>query len=113
MARTSITVTSMTTASPTNPLSFDTGDSTNDMQFTNDGKTWLLIDNQSGSSATVTLIAAGTDEDVTFSDLSLTISNGDFVAIPPMAISKYNQSDGVVHVDMDQNVNIVAVTEAA
>lgn len=111
MARTAITVTEVSTVSAANPLAFDTGDSTNDMEFINDGKTWLLIDNDTGGAAVITIPVAAASEDVGFSDTSYTISAGDFVAIPPFEVSNYNQSGGVVHVNMDANVKIIAVRQ--
>lgn len=113
MARTAITVTDVGNQGSVNPLSTatDNGDSTNNMKFLNDGSIVLYINNDTGASASVTVISVS-DEAGRTGDISLTVANGDRVLAGPFRQSWWNQSStnpGEVHVDMDANVNIAAL----
>lgn len=109
MARTAISVTEAQKGDGINPASFDNGDSTNDMKVPdNNGDIVLIIDNDTGAAATVTVVSV---EDFAgrLEDIVLSMAAGDIAFTPPLKASNWNQSDGSIHVNLDANVNIAAI----
>lgn len=110
MARTTISETDMSAADSGAVVSFDTGDSANDMDYRQDGSVGLLIHNDTGGSATVTIVSTADSLGRT-KDISLSMTDGDIAYIPPKQMRGWVQDDGQVHVDMNANVSIEAIRQ--
>ena len=78
------------------------GDDANEMYFVNDGRTFLYVLNTGGAS-TLTFITPGTVDDQTIGDRAVVVAvhatQGMFIG--PFPPNIYNQSDGTVHVDIN------------
>lgn len=108
MARTALTITDISQNSELNPIAYDSGDSANNNEFENDGNTVLVFKNDTGASRTVTIYSVP-DEAGRTGDISVTVANGDEMFIPPLQRNWWNQSGGVVHVDVDGAIKIAAL----
>ncbi len=104
MARTDITV-----STPTYGLALMTetaADASNEMSFSNDGKTILVVSNEHASTACNVTIAVNADEygrDVT-ETLSIAAGRvGYSTFLPPQV---YNQANNKVHVDFDVDTDV-------
>ena len=78
------------------PLSV-TPDATHGNKFWNNGKTFLLVNNGSGGSLTVTIVTPNTVDGLAVSDRTVAIADGQLYAIGPFT-TDYKQSDGYIHV---------------
>lgn len=88
--------------------SFSAGDQANGHQFANDGRTFLEVKNTGGSACTVTIRANGYKiGGVTIQDQTVSVpaTTGDRM-IGPFDQSIFNQSGGVVNVDLSTGTGI-------
>jgi len=74
-------------------LSWIAGDS-NGHKFTNDGKTFVEVKNDSGDTITATFITPGTVDDLAISDLEVAVSDGAVYLVGPFPTNVYNQGSG-------------------
>lgn len=109
MARTAISIVNVGNQGAVNGITFDTGDTANNMKFENDGNTVLLIDNGTASTANIT-VASVADEAGRTGDHSLAVAAGDTTIVGPLKRTWWNQPQSSdVNVDLDQAVDIVAL----
>lgn len=94
MARSQITVTSIS-RSGTTPIVATTSDATNDHYFTgNDGKTFLEIVSSDAGSQSVEVVASPTytADGLTVSNLTVTVAAGTTVLAGPFKVSTFRQN---------------------
>lgn len=110
MARTALTVQEIGIhGGSIDAITWTAGDATNDHEFVNDGKTLLLVKDSTGSQ-TVTIQSVedpfGREEDTV-----ITTTAGEQSIAGPFSKALFNQSDGVVHVDLatDTGISLAAV----
>lgn len=99
MARTAIPVTDLPFQGKSDGPSLTSADATNDMEFINDGRTYLLFKNDDASPKSVTIVSVA-DEAGRTQDLSLTVPAGGLSVTSFFRPRWWNQPDGVVHVDL-------------
>lgn len=76
--------------------------------FINDGNTFLIVDNGSGGSITVTITTTKTVEGLALADQVVTIANGAEKAIGPFPKDVYNDSSGLVTVGYSGTTSVTA-----
>lgn len=106
MARTSIPVVAIGNQGAVDPIVWTTGDATNDHEFLNDGKTIVIVRNGGGVGITVSVISVA-DEAGRTGDLAIAVAAGDYCIFGPLKQAWWNQSGGVVHVDLDTDASVV------
>ncbi len=77
-------------------------------EFANDGRTFLDVNNGSGSSLTVTFTTPGTIGGVAISDPTVTVAAGAHKRIGPFDPSIFNAADGNVDVAFSATTTITA-----
>ena len=102
MGRTNLPVTDIIRTSPGNPGVLVAGDDTDNHDFVNDGRTIICV-LKTGGAGILTFITPGTVEGLAIADLAVTPATHAtrIVMIGPFPPGVFNQSDGVVHVDLD------------
>lgn len=116
MARTSLTVQSTTAfGGGIDDVTFTAADATNDHSFLNTGRTFLIMKNDDASPHTATI--PGVANSRTFNaapSVTLTCGAGEICFYGPFLPNAFNQTDGVVHLDVaggqDTSVSFAAVT---
>ena len=74
---------------------------------TNDGKrTFVHVNNGSGSEVTITIDTPGTVDGLAISDREVAVPAGEERMIGPFPTDWYNQSDGTVHVDYSDTTSV-------
>lgn len=110
MARTALTVTDLSVNSELNPISYDTGDATNNHVLNNDGRTVLVMKNDTGAAVTVT-VSSVADEAGRTGDISVSVANGDEMFVLPLPPRWWNQGGTAdVHIDVDGGIKIAALS---
>lgn len=104
MARTSITVEEVLSHA-TEELTYTSGDATNDMQFVNTGREVLIVKGATTPTGTVT-VKSVQDYNRRTGDLTQAVSASKEYWMGPFPPTLFNQSDGVVHVDLDDDTDI-------
>lgn len=99
MARVNVPVTQITRAGEAPPAEVN-GDATNGHDFTNDGKTFLLVRNADGTAAhTVTIVTPGTVDGLAIADRAVSIPLSQSRYIGPFPPAVYGV-DGRVQADV-------------
>lgn len=81
-------------------------------QFTNDGQTFLVVSNGSGSSIDMTIAAQTTSatkqgmEDITYSNKVVALADGATKMIGPFATGTYNDANGRVQVTYSSAISV-------
>ena len=85
-----------------NPGVLVAGDHTNDHEFVNDGRTIISV-LKTGGACIMTIKTPGTVDGLTIGEQTVTpgVSPTQNTLIGPFPPSIYNQSDGTVHIDID------------
>lgn len=104
MARTALTVQTISRSGLA--PSYSNGDATNDHQFLNDGKTFVHVKNGGGSSITVTIQTPGSVDGLAVADRDVTVANGAEKMIGPFPTATYNQSGGLVYLDLSADTSV-------
>lgn len=100
MPRTALTVTAITRTGVTQPAQ-QAGDVANGNSIAgNDGRIFLEIKNDDASTQTVTFLTPGTVDGLAIADLVISFAAGDMKLVGPLAPGTFNQSDGLVYVDV-------------
>jgi len=88
-------------------FSMTAADDTDGHQFINDGRTIILALN-TGTAATLTFQTPGTVDSQAIGDrdVSINIHATEHDAIGPWPPGKYNQSDGKVYIDVDDDTDL-------
>ena len=83
------------------------GDDANEMYFVNDGRTFLYVLNTGGAS-NLTFITPGTVDALAIGDrtVAVAIDATEGMFIGPFPPNIYNQSDGTVYVDIDDDTTL-------
>lgn len=91
---------------------YTAGDAANGHQFANNEKTFLHVKNAGVGSITVTLQTPGSVDGLAVADRTVTVANGAEKMIGPFPAAAYNQSGGLVYVDLsgDTSVTLGAFT---
>jgi hypothetical protein len=105
VARTALVVTDISRA--VNAGTLTAGDDVNEHDFVNDGRTIICALN-TGTAATLTFLTPGTVGGLAIADLavSVPIHATKVALIGPFPPGIYNQSDGKVYVDVDDDTNL-------
>lgn len=90
MPRTNIPVTTVIVGGVARPAQ-TTGDPTNDHEFTNDGRTFLEIENGDAASQTVTILTSTILDGLELADLDIVLTAGAFKVVGPFNTARYNQ----------------------
>lgn len=104
MARTALTVQTISRSGIA--PSYASGDAANGHQFSNNGKTFLHVKNGGGSSITVTIQTPGSVDGLAVADRTVTVANGAEKMIGPFPTTTYNQSGGLVYVDLSADTSV-------
>lgn len=101
MARTPLTVQELGAegAQKLEDIAFTSGVAADDLEFPNDGRTLLLIDNGGASSQDAAVISVADPHGRT-GDLTVSTTNAKISMAGPFPKSLWNQADGMVHVDI-------------
>jgi len=81
------------------------GDATNDMDFINDGEQLILIDNADASPVAITFVSVA-DQWGRTQDEVVTVPAGEKGFAGPFTPGIWNQTGGVVHVDMVSDTSL-------
>ena len=110
MARTALTITDLGLNSAQNPVSYDTGDSANNHTMENDGRTFLVLKNDTGGAVAVDVKSVA-DAAGRTGDISISVADGDETVIPPLPRPWWNQAGtNVVNIDVDGSIKIAALS---
>lgn len=106
MARVSLTVQDIPANGGTlDDITFTAADATNDHSFENDGRCLVLVKNDDASSHTVDVISVA-DEHGRTGDRTITAGAGDICISGPFLPANWNQSGGVVHLDLTDDTSM-------
>ena len=102
MARVDLPVTNIIRTSPGNPGDLTGGDETNHHEFVNDGRTLIAV-LKAGGTCAMTFKTPGTVDGLAIGEQVVTpaVDVAQYTLIGPFPPSIYNQSDGTVHIDID------------
>jgi len=117
MARTAIAITAVGTRPNlyTAAITLTNGDASNHHSFVNDGRTRLRVRNSSGGATTVTVSSVADSVTGRLGDIAVSVADGAEREFGPFPPSLFNQSTGVVNVDLSaggSNVKLSAVSSA-
>lgn len=110
MARTALTVTDVPLNGQVDPVSFDNGDAANDHVLNNDGKTVVILDNDTAGAASVTVVSVA-DEAGRTGDITVSLASGDTAFVGPFPGRWWNQAGTQdVQINVDAAINIAALS---
>ena len=84
------------------------GDTANGMYFVNDGRTFLYVLDVAAGVANFTFVTPGTVDTLAIGDrtVQVAVDATEGMFIGPFPPNIYNQSDGTVHVDIDDDTSV-------
>lgn len=106
MARTALTVLEIDIDGLINPT-LTSGDATNDHEFANArGDVFLYVDNAGASPCVVDIITSFSRQGLALEDAGGSVPAGQLGLFGPFDPSLFNQSSGLVYVDIDQDSSV-------
>jgi len=106
MARTELTVYTLTRAGIPTTAAYMTAAIADGHSFVNDGSTFIVVSNASGSPVTATVLTPGNVDGNAIADLSITVPASGRVNSGTFPKSVYNQSDGSTYVDYSATTGV-------
>lgn len=108
MARQTITLTEVARYDD-NTVAYVTAVAADDLDFVNDGQTFLLIRNVTASPCIVKVVSVPDPATGRSGDIDRTLAAGEDMVVGPLPPHLFNQSNGRVNVDVDQAVQAAAI----
>lgn len=105
---TALSITEVGLNSGLNPVAYDTADSGNNNEYENDGNTIVLMKNDTGGPASITVVSVP-DEALRTGDITFTLADGDEAFIPPLRKKWWNDGSGNVLIELDTNIKIAVL----
>lgn len=84
------------------------GDDANEMYFVNDGRTFLYVLDTANAVVNLVFVTPGTVDALAIGDrtVQVAVDTTEGMFIGPFPPSIYNQSDGTVHVNLDDDTDV-------